>query len=76
MTTFTTTGNTFKKIKRGEADFLMTDGIKLVPRATIEISQCCPDNYKSLINECVEHGWLRPVAYMKESEYIWEKLGD
>ncbi len=73
---FSAPDTTFKKIKRGEADFLMTDGIKLVPRATIEISQRCPDNYKSLINECVEHGWLRPVAYMKESEYVWEKLGE
>jgi hypothetical protein len=74
--TLTFPEKTFKKIKQGDPDFYMNDGIKVVPRATIEISQRCPDNYKSLINECVEHGWIRPVAYMKESDYVWEKLGD
>ena len=72
--TFTTNEIKFKKIKQGEADFLMTDGIKLVPRATIEISQRCPSNYASLIQECIGHGWLKPVAYTKESEYVWEKI--
>jgi hypothetical protein len=54
----------------------MTDSIQMVPRAAIEISQRCPDNYKSLISECVEQGWLVPVAYVKEKELFWEKLGD
>ncbi len=73
---FTTSGITFKEIKQGDSDFMMTDGIKLVPRAAIKISQRCPSNYASLIQECMNHGWLKPVAYMKESEYVWEKLGD
>lgn len=74
--TYTTSGTTFKEIKQGDSDFMMTDGIKLVPRAAIKISQRCPSNYASLIQECMNHGWLKPVAYMKESEYVWEKLGD
>ena len=67
---------TFKKIKQGQRDFFMTDGIQMVPRACVEISQKCPDRYIDVIRKCLEQGWLVPVAYMKESEYIWEKLGD
>ena len=29
-----------------------------------------------MIIEAVKNGWLKPVAYMKESEYTWEKLGE
>jgi len=67
---------TFKKIKQGQKDFFMTDGIQMVPRACVEISKKCPDRYIDVIRKCLEKGWLVPVAYMKESEYIWEKLGD
>ena len=74
--TFTFPEKTFKKIKQGDPDFAMTDGITMVPRAAIEISQRCPENYTSLIMECIGHGCLKPVEYMKESEYVWEKLGE
>jgi hypothetical protein len=74
--TFTFPEKTFKKIKQGDPDFTMTDGITVVPRAAFEISQRCSDNYTSLIQECIGHGWIKPIAYMKESEYVWEKLGE
>jgi hypothetical protein len=74
--TFIFRDKTFKKLKRGDENFFMTDGIQMVPRAGMEISQRCPDNYKSLIQECLEHGWLVPVAYVKEKELFWEVLGD
>jgi hypothetical protein len=74
--TLTFPEKTFKKIKQGDDNFFMTDGIQMVARAGIEISQRCPDSYQSMIQECINHGWIKPVAYMKESEYIWEKLGD
>jgi hypothetical protein len=74
--TLTFPEKTFKKIKQGDKDFYMNDGIGITPRAAFEISQRCPDNYKSLIMECIGHGWLRPVAYVKEKELFWEKLGE
>jgi hypothetical protein len=73
---FTTTDIIFREIQHGDPDFTMTDGIKLVPRAGIEISKQCPSNYARMIAECVNNGWLKPVSYVKESEYVWEKLGD
>jgi hypothetical protein len=71
-----TTGITFKEIQQGDPDFTMTDGIKLVPRAGFEISKHCPSEYKLILAECMNNGWLKPVSYMKESEFVWEKLGD
>jgi hypothetical protein len=74
--TFTFPEKTFKEIKQGDSDFTMTDGIKLVPRAGFEISKNCPREYKLILVECINNGWLKPVSYIRESEYIWEKLGD
>ena len=40
----------FKEIKLGDADFLMSDGIKLVPRAYIEISEDCSPYMRNVIS--------------------------
>ena len=66
---------TIKTLRPGDPDFHITDGMMMAARAGIEISQRCPDNYASLIAECINHGWIKPVAHMRESEYVWEKLG-
>jgi hypothetical protein len=73
---FTTTGITFKEIQQGDPDFTMTDGIKLVPRAGFEISKNCPREYKLILVECINNGWLKPVSYIRESDYVWEKIGE
>jgi hypothetical protein len=44
------------------------------PRAGFEISQECPTNYRKVIAECINNGWLQPVAYTKDSELMWETL--
>ena len=50
------------------------NGIVMSPRAAFEISNDCPRQYKLMIMEAIKNGWIQPVAYMKESEYVWEKL--
>jgi hypothetical protein len=62
-------------LRLGHEDFSFSpNGVTVVPRAAIEISQRCPENYRSLIAECVEHGWIKPVANMREIEYTMELL--
>jgi hypothetical protein len=73
---FTTPDNTCKKIKQGDPDFNIIDGIKIIPRASFEIGDGCPQYFKTIIAKAYSDGWLIPVAYMKESEYVWEKLGE
>jgi len=67
---------TIKTIRQSDPDFMIDNGIVMAPRAGLEISKQCPNNYASLIAECINNGWLKPIAYMKESEYVWEKLGE
>ena len=72
---FKTSTNTYKTLKPKDPDFSFSpNGITLVPRASIAISQRCPENYKDLIQECVNHGWLLPVAHMRDTEYTMELL--
>lgn len=52
------------------------DGFTLVPRAAIRINDSCPIDYHHLIYESISKGWIEPIAYMIESEYMWEKLKD
>lgn len=72
---FKTTKHTYKTLKQNDPNFSFSpDGIKIVPRASFEISQRCPENYKDLILECINHGWIRPVAHMRDEELTWELL--
>ena len=74
--TYTSPEKTIKTIRKDDPDFHIDNGIFMSPRAGFEISNDCPRHYKSMIIEAVKNGWLKPVAYMKESEYTWEKLGE
>ena len=64
----------FKEIKLGDADFLMSDGIKLVPRAYIEISEDCSPYMRNVISEAWRRGWIVPIATVKETDFMWEQL--
>ena len=65
-----------KTIRKDDPNFYIDNGIVIAPRAGIEISNDCPRQYKSMIMEATKNGWLKPIAYMKESEYTWEVLGE
>ena len=74
--TFTAPEKTIKTIRKDDPDFIINNGIVMAPRAGFEISSDCPKQYISMITEAIKNGWLKPIAYMKESEYVWEKLGE
>jgi hypothetical protein len=73
---FTSPNKIIKTIRQDDPDFIIDNGISIAPRAGIEISNDCPRQYKLMIIEAKKNGWLQSVAYMKESEYMWEKLGE
>ena len=74
--TYTTPDKIIKTIRKDDPDFYIDSGIAIAPRAGFEISNDCPRQYKSMIMESYKNGWLKPIAYIKESEYVWEKLGE
>ena len=63
-----------KTVKPGDSNWYITGEITITPRAGFEISMHCPNSYREVIEQCVNNGWLKPVAYMKDSEYMWETL--
>jgi hypothetical protein len=71
---FKTHISTIKTIRQGDDDFMLNDGMIMSPRAGFEIAQECPTNYRKVIAECINYGWLKPVAHLHDHEYMWDKL--
>jgi len=65
-----------RTIRHNDTDFMLHDDMMVSPRAGIEISQRCPENYKNLLLECINHGWLKPVAHMTERELLISGLSN
>ena len=65
-----------KAIKPKDPHFVINDGLVVANRAGIEISNRCPKNYISLIQECISHGWINPVAHVTAEEYMVMKLSN
>jgi len=63
-----------KTINRDDRMFYIKGDITITPRAGFEISKSCPREYGLILSECIDKGWLKPVAYMRDDEYIWEQL--
>ena len=68
--------NNIRKITAKDDDFCIISGYAYYPRAVIEISQNCPQDFKSIILTAISKGWVSAEAYVRDSEYMWEKLSD
>jgi hypothetical protein len=69
--TYTFHKSQIRTIKPGDPNFVITDGLVQTNRAGIEISQRCPSNYAKIIAECINHGWIKPVASVTERELLF-----
>lgn len=65
-----------KRLQHGEKQFTITDGIVMVNRASIECSASCPASLIVQLEDAISKGWITPVAYMREEEYVWDSLRD
>jgi len=72
--TFTYIENQFKKVRPGDEQFNMNDGVQIIPRASIEIGQGCPEYFKTIIAKAYNEGWLIPIATVKTKELFWEEF--
>ena len=72
--TFTVHKTQVRTIKPGDPNFVINDGFVQTDRAGIEISQRCPENYRSLIQECIQHGWIKPVAHVYGKELTMDAM--
>ena len=62
------------EIKLGDNKFKFISDMVEYPRAAISVSKNCPDEVIEKIGLWLKKGYIFPVAYIKENEYIWETL--
>jgi hypothetical protein len=73
---FTTHQNQIRTIKQSDPRFQIVDKFVTAPRAAFEISEKCPREYILILSECVNRGWIQPVAYMTERELLISGLSN
>lgn len=74
--TITVKQTQLRTIKSSDPKFHIIDGMIIAPRAGFEINHHCPREYKLIIAECINNGWLKPVATVTERELIFMGLAD
>ena len=74
--TFTTHPSQIRTIKQDDARFRIIDKFITCGRAGFEISKQCPREYRLILSECVDRGWIKPVAYMTERELLISGLSN
>ena len=74
--TFTTHQSQIRTIRQNDARFRIVDEFVVSPRAGFEISKQCPREYKLILSECIDRGWIQPVAYMTERELLISGLSN
>ena len=63
-----------KTIRQDDPRFHIQNEFVIAHRAGFEISDRCPVEYKIVLQECINNGWLKPVAYMTERELLFSGL--
>lgn len=61
-------------VRQRDPLFTINDGLTIANRAGFNINQDCPKEYKMIILECINNGWLEPVAYMTAEDQLIETL--
>ncbi len=62
--------SSIRTIRKDSPNFFIRSGLYHSPRAGFELEDCCPREYRLVIAECLNRGWLKPVAYMQEKELM------
>ena len=71
---FTIAESNIRTIRPGDPKFLLNDTFTVCQRASIEISKDCPSNYKKIISQAYENGWLKPVAHVYGKELTMDAV--
>lgn len=72
----TTHDSQVRSLTTDDPRFLIKDKFTVTPRAGFEISGACPQNYAKIILDCVDRGWLKPVANITERELVFMGLSN
>jgi hypothetical protein len=76
MINITSKQSSIRMIRSNDKKWFINDGFTVAPRAGFEICGTMPREYKLIITECMNKGWFRPIANVKDNELFWEALRD
>lgn len=65
-----------RRLDRNDPRFIIYDSFVAVPRAGFEISKSCPSDYRTILMQAVQAGWIKPVAHVHERELIFMGLSN
>ena len=71
---FTVAESNIRTIRPGDSKFLLKDTLTVCHRASIEISNECPREYRLIIAECINNGWIKPVAHVYGKELTMDAM--
>ena len=74
MMNISTSNDTVRIIKQGDPDWMFQRGVVLVPRASVRLTNKCPDSIAWQIRMALQEGWITLEAHVPDVEYAWEQL--
>jgi hypothetical protein len=74
--TFTVSESPWVTLRKGDPSFQLQGDFTLANRAGIEIDVDCPFEYRQIITQAYDRGWLKAVAVVPKDDttYMWETL--
>lgn len=67
--------SSIRTIRPGDVGWEIRNDFVVAPRAGFEVSDKCPREYRMIIQECINYGWIKPVANATEQELLMFTLG-
>jgi hypothetical protein len=72
--TFNVRESQLKTLRSSDPEFMLHDGLTISPRAGLEISTNCPREYKLILANCIDNGWIKPIATIYKHEQTFNLL--
>jgi hypothetical protein len=74
MINITMNSTGIREIEPGNPLFTIQGQFTVSRRAGIKIENSCPSHIVNMISKAYDEGWIKPVAYVTEEEYMVMKL--
>ena len=73
---FTVSESPWVTLREGDPSFQLQGPYTLADRASIEFTDRCPPEYRSMIIQARKQGWIKPVAVVPKDDptYMWDTL--
>jgi hypothetical protein len=74
--TFTVSESPWVTLRKGDPSFQLQGPYTIATRASIELDVDCPFEYRQIITQAYDRGWLKVVATVPKNDptYMWETL--